>query len=66
MIIDFTGPVGTAIKNGIGYTIKSTSKKWKLVNNTGEVNFEIVISKKNFSSYVELKNYLVGEGYQVL
>lgn len=60
------GPIGTATKDGKGYTIKSTKYEWKLIINAPVVSCKFVYSKKDFPTFEELKEFLTAEGYQVL
>lgn len=61
-----TGPIGTATKDGKGYTIKSTQDKWKLIINAPVISCEFVFSKKDLPTFAELKTFLTEDGYQVL
>lgn len=61
-----TGPIGTATKDGRGYTIKSTKDKWKLIINAPIISCEFVFAKKDLPTFDSLKAHLTKEGYQVL
>lgn len=60
-----TGIVGTAIKNGIVFSMDDATNQWKLKSKETAVQIEFVWSKKDYPTFEEWKEILIEDGYIV-